>query len=138
MKKVYQIIKFDLIGKVLYTCALMDELEMRLDQNKTERFYYKGTNQEYQKSSLWTLSTTPKEGAIDANEEFMPYFADVTEDLPGSVTKHGLKPKTYKNCQLMVAKHGGYLQFYYKGKGTQGEILRIAMNSHYYTPIETK
>lgn len=139
MEKVYQIVKFDLIGKVLYTCALMEDLEMRLDHNKTERFYYKNTKEEYPKSHQWTLTTTKKEGAVDANEEFMPYFADVTEDLPGSVTKYGLlKPKTFKNCQLMVPKHNGYLQFYYKGEGVKDEILRIAMNSHYYTPIEKK
>ncbi len=135
MTKVYQIIKFELIGKTLYTCALMHDLEMRLDHNKKERFYYENTNEEYPKSSLWTLSTTPKEGAIDANEEFMPYFADVTEDLPASIK---LEPRTYKNCQLMVPKHGGYLQFYYRGKGTKDEILRIAMNSNYYTPIKNK
>ncbi len=130
MKKVYQIIEFNLIGKKLYTCALMHDLEMRLDSNNKERFYYENTDEEYMKSHLWTLSTKPKEGAIDANEELMPYFADVTEDLPGSIK---LKPKTFKNCQLMVPKHGGYLQFFHN---ETNQILRIAMNSHYYTPVK--
>lgn len=31
----------------------------------------------------------------------------------------------------MVEKHGGYLQFYHP---STKQILRIAMNSHYYIP----
>jgi hypothetical protein len=131
---VYQIITYDLIDKKFYTCQEMPELEMRLDQpNGRERFYYKGTNNKYPESHLWDLSTFPKKGAINPEvEQMMPYMADVTEDLPGSATKIGVKPKTWKGCQLMVEKHGGYLQFLHQ---PTGEVLRIAMNSNYYTPI---
>jgi len=61
---------------------------------------------------------------------FLPYFADVTEDLPGSCK---FPPQTYKNCQLLRQKHGGYLEFFdHETKKT----LRIALNSNTYTPVK--
>jgi len=125
---VYEIVKYSLIGKDLFTCVERPDIEMR-ESNGEKRYYEKGTNTEAFKSRLWDYSTTPKAGAINPSEKFMPYFADVTEDLPGSVK---LKPNTYKNCQLMTEKHGGYLQFWHE---PTKQVLRIAMNSHYYTPI---
>lgn len=63
---------------------------------------------------------------IPANERFMPFIADVIEDLPGSCK---MEPKTYHNCKLMVERHGSYYQFYHE---ETNQVLRIAMNSHYY------
>jgi len=128
MNKVYKIVEYNLIGKKLYTCEFMPDLEAR-KENGNERFYYKGTNSQYMQSHLWELSTTKKENAIDSKEKFMPYFADVTEDLPSS---YKFEPRTYKNCQLLTEKHGGYLQFLHK---ESGEIFRIALNSNFYIPI---
>jgi len=129
MSKVYEIKKYDLIGKTLYTCQERNDLEMR-EVNKRQRFYEKGSNIEAFRSHLWEYSTTPKENAISPKEKFMPYFADVTEDIS---KRYKFKPTTYKNCQLLTEKHGGYLQFWHE---ETKQVLRIAMNSHYYTPIE--
>ena len=135
-KQVYKIVKFDLKGKVIYTYKLMSELEAVVEQDKYNqsktKFYYKGTKREYGYSHLWELTTSIASYKNIYNEdenEFLPYFADVTEDLPGWVK---LEPKTYRNCQLMSEKHGGYLQFYHK---PTKEVLRIAMNSNTYQPV---
>ena len=61
---------------------------------------------------------------------YLPYFADVTQDLPGSKPK-GLKPQTWKGCQLLTQKHGGYLEFYHH---ETKKTLRIAINSNTYEP----
>ena len=130
MKKVFEIVKYDLIGKVLYTSKERPDVEYR-ESNGLKRFY--DSNGLLTRSHLWEYTTTPQVNAISADEKFMPYFADVTEDLPGSATKHGLEAMTYKNCQLMTEKHGGYLQFWHE---PTKQVLRIALNSHYYTPVE--
>lgn len=131
MSKVYRIIEFNLIGKKLYTCEEIHDVEARLVEGKT-KFFNKGTNTEALKSHRWTYSTSPKEDAIDpTKEKFMPYFAKVTEDVPQWVQKKGWE-KTYDNCQLMTEKHGGYLQFWHE---PTKQVLRIAMNSHIYEPI---
>lgn len=126
---VYEIVKYDLKGKVLFTCTERPDLVMR-EENGMKRYFYKD-GRGASISHLWEYTTVKKEGAFDPKEKFLPYFADVTEDLPGSFKN--IKPKTYKNCQLMTEKHGGYLQFWYE---PTKQVLRIAMNSHYYTPIE--
>ena len=129
-KKVYQITKFNLIGKVIYTHKLMPELEEIIDHNKRAVYVYKKTKDRYPEVRLWKMSTSLPSNSFNKDEyEFLPYFADVTEDLPSSVK---LQPKTYKNCQLMTETHGGYLQFYHK---ETKQILRIAMNSHTYYPV---
>jgi len=64
---------------------------------------------------------------------YLPYFADVTEDLPTSARKLKIEPQTYKNAQLLVQKHGGYLEFFHH---ETGKTLRIALNSNTYTPVE--
>jgi hypothetical protein len=127
MKKVFEITKYDLIGKVLYTSKERPDVECR-ESNGLKRFY--DSSGLLTISHLWEYTTIPKVNAVSADEKFMPYFADVTEDLPGSVK---LKPKTFKNCQLMTEKHGGYLQFWHP---KTEQVLRIAMNSHYYTPVK--
>jgi hypothetical protein len=64
------------------------------------------------------------------NEKFLPFFADVTEDIPAQYT---FKPKTYKRCQLLTEKYGNYLQFL---DHESGEVLRIAINSNSYVAVE--
>lgn len=123
---VYEIVKYNLKGATLYTKKERPDLEKRED-----KFYIKGTNEEAFQSSLWSYTTNPNNGAYSADEKFLPYFADVVEDLPHSVSKY-MEPKTYTNCQLMVERHGSYLQFWHEDTK---QILRIAMNSHYYNPI---
>jgi hypothetical protein len=61
---------------------------------------------------------------------FLPYFADVTQDLPGRCK---FEPDTYKNCQLMTETHGPYLQFF--DHDTE-KVLRIAINSNIYNPVK--
>lgn len=128
---IYKIIKFNLIGATFFTQEECPYIEARI-VDKREKFFEAGTNREAHKSNLWEYSTTPKEGAFSSEEKFLPYFADVTEDLPGHFK---FEPTTYKNCQLMVEKHGGYLQFWHE---PTKQVLRIAMNSHYYTPVNDK
>lgn len=115
---------------MLYTCEEMPDLEMREDRG-SKRFYEKGTNIEAFRTHLWSYAITPKVNAINPKERFMPYWADVTEDVS---PKYKFKPTTYEGCQLMTEKHGGYLQFWHE---PTKQVLRIAMNSHYYTPIES-
>lgn len=131
MKTVYKIVKYELKGATFYTSEEMPELEER-ELNGRKEYFYKGTNRMYIKSHLWELTTNPNPKAYSHLETFLPYFADVTQDLPSNLR---FKPKTYYNCQLMSEKHGAYLQFYHK---PTKQILRIAMNSHYYTPINVK
>lgn len=131
-EKVYLITKFDLIGKILYTYKYMPELEKVDEGHGRIKYIDKETKREYYKSHLWELTTTLSKYKNVFNiedNEFLPYYADVTEDLPSGIK---LEPKTYKNCQLMSQKHGGYLQFYHKGTDT---VLRIALNSNFYTPV---
>ena len=125
---VFKIVKFDLIGKVLYTSQEMPELEERTINNRPE-YFYKGTNEKYPTSHLWKLTSTKKQDAFSSTNKYLPFYADVTEDVSPQYKKVA---KTYKNCQLMTEKHGGYLQFYHP---PTNHILRIAMNSHFYTPI---
>lgn len=127
---VYEITKYSLIGKNLFTCEERPDLLMREEHGMKRYFHKDGSGASI--SHLWEYTTTKKEGAFSPKDKFLPYFADVTEDLPGSCK--GLEPKTYKKCQLMTEKHGGYLQFWHE---PTKQVLRIAMNSHYYTPLET-
>jgi hypothetical protein len=62
------------------------------------------------------------------DRKLLPFFADVTEDLPGH---H--EPLTYERCQLMTEKRGGYLQFLHHGTGM---TLVIAINSYTYTALQ--
>lgn len=134
MKKVYEIVKYDLIGAALFTCKERPDLDVKPDPKNPAQniFVDKETGAEAFKSRLWSYSTTPKEGAFSPEQKLLPYFADVREDLPSWAE---WEPKTYKNCQLMTEKHGGYLQFWHEP--TQ-QVLRIAMNSNIYEPIAEK
>ncbi len=132
---VFEIVKYELIGKNLFTCKERPDLEVRYNlKNKVDRaFYEKGTQIQVIDSQRSIYSVNQKEGAFNPDEKLLPYFADVTEDMHIPKRLRGkLEPKTYKNCQLMTEKHGGYLQFWHEP--TQ-KVLRIALNSHYYQPI---
>lgn len=133
MEKVYKVVQYNLIGIVLYTFKYMPELECVEDVRQLrKKYFYKGTTEEYPNSHLWELTTSLSKYKNLFNEDentLLPYFADVTEDIPSSVK---LQPQTYHNCQLMVEKHGGYLQFFHKETNS---ILRIAINSHIYQPV---
>ena len=132
---IYRIIKFDLKGKVILTYEEMPHLRKQERGHGQNPIFVDKDGHEYMKSHLWTLTDILPKGAIsEAENKFLPYFADVTEDLPGYML-HGpaaIKPKTYKNCQLLSEKHGGYMQFY---DHATKETHRIAMNSNYYNPI---
>ena len=132
---VFEIIKYELIGKNLFTCKERPDLEVRYHiKNKGDRaFYEKGTQIQVLDTNRRTFSIIQKEGAFNAEDKFLPYFADVTEDMHIPKNLRGkLEPKTYKNCQLMTETHGGYLQFWHE---PTKKVLRIALNSHYYQPI---
>jgi hypothetical protein len=132
---VYKITLFDLKGKKIKTYEKMPHLKKQERGGGQSPIYVDSDGHEYMKSHLWTLTENLPEGAINEEEnEFLSYFADVTEDLPGYML-HGpakIKPKTYKNCQLLSQKHGGYLQFF---DHKTGETHRIAMNSNTYEPV---
>lgn len=120
-----------MIGKVLYTQKELFGVEaVEGKYGKKDRFIYTGTNQEYPSSCLWTLATAQKQGAFPATDKFLPYFADVTEDIPSS---YKIEPKTFHNCQLMTETHGSYHQFYH---APTKSVLRIAINSHTYQPVK--
>lgn len=77
----------------------------------------------------YTISEKPIGYDMDKTD-LLPYFAKVTEDLPGSCRK--LKPAVYENCQLTTNFPNNYLVF--KDLKT-GKELKIAMNSHTYEPL---
>ena len=114
---VYKIVKYVLDGTILYTKQFMPDYKMV----GVKFFDEKGNHVKGDYTFDYTVN--PPSGAIDSDEKFFPYLADVIEDLPPGCLDAGLKPKTYKNCVLMTEKHGGYLQFYHSG--TQ-QVLRIA------------
>lgn len=80
-------------------------------------------------SRYYEISTKPE--GYSEDQKLLPYFADVTEDIPGSAPK-GMVPKAYKHCQLTTQKPGGYLVFLHHESGKE---LKIAMNSHIYEPV---
>lgn len=73
-------------------------------------------------------STVPL-GKKYKEDGLLPYFAKVTQDLPGHTN---FKPEVYPLCQLRMVKKGGYN--YFKNLKT-GEELLIALNSNSYEPI---
>lgn len=88
----------------------------------------KGEAEESRSFNVLT-STLPVNAIEDKGQKFIDYFADVTEDLPGSCR---FEPNTFKNCQLMTETPGGYLQFF---DHQTNEVLKIAINSNIYSPL---
>lgn len=102
----------------------------------TAQFIYSGpalqkvidNGQIYEPCSYYTLSAKPVGYDMDKTTH-LPYFATVTEDLPGWCKWN---PKVYERCQLTTDFPGGYLVF--EDLKTK-ERLKIAMNSYTYEPI---
>jgi hypothetical protein len=83
----------------------------------------------YEPTIYYTLSDKPIGYNMEENK-YLPYFAKVTEDLPGNIK--GLTPQVYERCQLTTDFPNGYLVFQdIKTK----KHLKIALNSHIYEPI---
>ncbi|MEK6829825.1 MAG: hypothetical protein AABY15_06930 [Nanoarchaeota archaeon] len=132
MKKIYEIWTYVLIGKTLFTYKERPDLTI-VDE---ERNIFKDSDGMLQTGShhyfkiCIGLDKFPKGSLFKDEEKYLPYFADVTEDLPSWAT---WEPKTWKGCQLLTEKPGGYLLFEHKDSG---EILKIAMNSNTYEPCD--
>jgi hypothetical protein len=127
---IYEKKTYDLIGKVINVYHERPDLKVIegkiVDENGNKPVT----------GPISTLTAVkPKDGELMAKHfhTYLPFFADVTQDLPTSSLKVGLIPETYKNCQLLAETHGAYLQFFdWKTR----EIHRIAMNSNTYTPVK--
>lgn len=134
MKTVYEITEFDLIGEKMYTVLERPDVEV-VD---AEKGIFKDENGVIAPNRHYKLVTSLMGYAgkklFSAENKFLPYFADVTQDrnIPSSL-KGKLEPDTYKNCQLLAEKHGGCLQFF---DHATSEIHRIAINSNIYSPIK--
>lgn len=138
MKTVYSIFKYDLIGTIFYSYEVLGEFrdeDIKTEGNKIKIICPNGDTRKdvvLEPSRRRDLSFTPK-GVNLRTEKFLPYFADVTQDINPI---YQIEPKTFKNCQLMTEKYGeGYLQFF---DHSTKEVHRIAMNSNYYIPITDK
>lgn len=130
MKTLYLIREMKLIGATFNIYS-----EIHLHENA--QFKYKGSRldsvtdngQTWENTRYYKLSDKPLGFNMDTTTH-LPYFAKVTEDLPGSCK--GLTPAVYERCQLTTDFPGGYLVF--QDLKTK-KHLKIAMNSHTYTPI---
>jgi hypothetical protein len=130
IESIYIIRDYDMIGSKFKTFE-------KLNFDRVERINdvfrcVKNNETEYWNSGkYYTISQKPE--GENYNKIFLPYFADVTEDLniPKELKRKGLKARKYKNCQLMAQKKGGYYYFF---SHTKKKELLIAMNSHTYKP----
>ena len=128
---VYEIKTYDLIGQKIQVFKERPDVKVIKGEHGHKDKFVDEDGRDADISRITKLSTSKPSDALSADEFpiFLPYFANVTEDLPGWAK---WKPDTYKNCQLMTETHGSYLKFYdFDTKKT----LRIAMNSNYYTPV---
>jgi hypothetical protein len=112
--------KFSIYNEVY----LSESAEFIKSGGKVTKVIDKG--QYWEPTRYYSLSDKPKGYNMDENTH-LPYFARVTEDLPGSCK--GLTPKVYERCQLTTSFPGGYLIF--QDLKTK-KRLKIAMNSHTY------
>jgi hypothetical protein len=134
METVYEIREFDLIGDKMYTVLERTDVQV-VDADKG---IFKDENGIIPRNGYYTLVTSLMGYAgkklFSAENKFLPYFADVTQDrnIPEAL-KDKITLETYKNCQLLAEKHGAYLQFF---DHATGEVHRIALNSNSYTPVK--
>jgi hypothetical protein len=124
---IYKIVKYNMKGATLYTRE-----EMPFLTEIDGKFYEEDGTEAYKNNSLFEYTSNPNKGAYSAKDERLPYYADVTEDVPAYLKIHA---KTFYHCQLMTEKHGNYLQFWHE---ETKQVLRIAINSNYYTPTVAK
>ena len=139
--KIYAITEYNLIGAKFKSHHLVDEIKdvkqivYTADKQHIKYVwgYSDGVLQRWDSTNYYYISDNPH--GYDYNDGLLPFWADVTEDLPAGMIHRGIEPKKWYNCQLMTEKHGGYLQFKHH---QTGEILRIAMNSNFYEPVDIK
>lgn len=81
----------------------------------------------YRRNNYYSIEKN-KKGVNESKTNLLPYFATVTEDLPGWCK---WEPKVYENCQLTTDKQNGYLTFFHE---PTNQKLKIALNSHTYIP----
>lgn len=135
---VYEIITYNLIGKVIRIYNEREDLTFVEDKCRGNYFIDKEGRRE-EKNHLFELTISLKDYENLLKFEdfpiYLPYFADVTEDISNSCIKIredlGIEPKTWKGCQLLTQKHGGYLEFFHH---ESRKTLRIAINSNIYSP----
>ncbi|MFT6125850.1 MAG: hypothetical protein ACJAVA_000292 [Flavobacteriaceae bacterium] len=110
--ELYLIRVYDMVGEKLYT---HESLGFFTEEESKEKI----KNPHISKES---------KGFKFSEDGLLPYFANVTEDIPGYLN---FEPKTYKNAQLQMQKRGVYFFFTHKEKND----LLIAINSNTYNPI---
>ncbi len=127
MKEIFSILKYILDNVTFETYESLGTYELIETKKNSYGPVFKTDNGTFESNRYVTYATEKPKGSFDYNKKHLPYIADVTEDLPGSIK---LEPKTFPSCQLMTEKHGGYLQFWDE---KNQEVHRIAMNSNTYT-----
>lgn len=138
---VYEITEYSLIGKIINIFRERPDLRVVPGEHGHPDTYVDEDGVKVVQNFRTELTTRledykgSKGGVVDLlNADdfpiFLPFFADVTEDLPAQYT---FEPKTYKGCQLLTQKHGGYLEFFHHETKT---THRIAINSNSYTPVK--
>jgi len=130
---VYEIVTYNLVDKTFHTYKELPNAVERIDMNNNIVFINKQTNERLVPTRFYSYASEIPENSFPHTDLFLPYFADVTEDLPAYIKRLKGTAKTYKNCQLLTEKKGGYLYFYHK---ETNQKLLIAINSHYYEPIK--
>ena len=129
---IYQIQTFELTGKTFNVFKKREDLSVVTGEHGSRDRFVDADGADAICGPRSIFSTKLKKGALSADEfpMFLPYFADVTQDLPGHCK---FEPDTYKNCQLMTETHGPYLQFF---DWKTEKVLRIAINSNTYSPLK--
>ena len=131
MKSIYLIYTYDLIGQVLkaYEELKYDSIKV-VDKNGKLEYHCTDLTQGHTEilSDTRYYQVKEKKEGYNYNDKFLPYFADVTEDV-----SHSFNPTTFKNCQLMCERRGLNLQFF--DHNTQ-QVKLIAMNSNIYEPVK--
>ncbi len=130
MQEIFAIRKYEMLNNVTLKSFESNDKHIIIETTKNSYgLVFKTSKGEIFKSNHYvTYSLEKKEDMTDYNDQFLPYFADVKQDLPGSIK---FEPEIYPNCQLMTEKHGGYLQFW---DAKNKEVRRIALNSNIYIP----
>ena len=138
---VYEIKTYSLIGKTIYVANERPDLTVIKGEHGEQDSFVDGDGNKdiivgpntklvdtlmmYKKAILGFDDIYHKKD----HPKFLPFFADVTQDIPGHLK---FEPETYKACQLMTETHGSYLQFF---DHKTEKVLRIAINSNTYSPL---